>query len=120
MYVLTPDRKSVSTEQELSVVFEEHREHGYAQLVLVSDEGDFLSALGEGFGPYTLEWFPAEPTGTHLRVTEELKSQEVLETLLAFLRGGTAWRESHSWQETEDEQAPWLSRFLGQLFGPKD
>ena len=79
MFVLTPaDRKTVSTEREFTVAFEEHRDHGDRCFQLHRDDGAHLSAIGEGFGPYTLEWFPPEKTGTHLRVAEELKSQEVL------------------------------------------
>jgi hypothetical protein len=120
MFVLTPaDRKTVSTEKEITVAFVEHRDHGDRCFQLHRDDGAYLSAIGEGFGPYTLEWFPGEKIGTHLRVAEELKSQEVLGALLDFLRGGSAWRESHTWHEVEDEQPPWSARFLGR-FSPKE
>src|SRR6476620_1026933 len=113
MFILTPDRNSVSTEKELTAAFEEHRDHGYGCFQLHGDDGTYVSAIGEGFGPYLLAWFPQEKTGTHLRVADELKSQEVLTTLLGFLRGGSAWRESHTWHEVEDERPPWLARLLG-------
>jgi hypothetical protein len=120
MFILTPDRKTVSTQKELTARFEEHRDHGYRCFQLHGDDGAYLSAIGEGFGPYILEWFPRETVGIHLRVAEELKSQEVLDALLDFLSGGSAWRESYAWHEVEDEKPPWLARFLGRLFGKKD
>ena len=121
MFVLTSDRKTVvSTEKELTVAFEEHRDHGDRCFQLHGDDGAYLSAIGEGFGPYTLEWFPREKTGTHPRVAEELKSQEVLEALLDLLRGGSAWRESHTWNEVEDERPPWSARVLGRFSRRKE
>src|SRR5689334_7743473 len=101
MFVLTSDgRTTVSSEKEFTVALEEHRDHGHDSCIqLHNDDGEYLSAIGEGFGPYLLEWFPRETTGIHRRVAEELKSQEVLEVFLSFLRGGSAWRESHTWQE---------------------
>lgn len=121
MFVLTPDRKTVSTEKELRGAFEEHRDHGHSRCIqLHGDDGAYLSAIGEGFGPYLLEYFPREKTGVHLRATEELKSQEVLDALLDFLDGSSAWRESRAWHEVEDERPPWLARFLGRLFRERD
>jgi hypothetical protein len=117
MYVLTSDRKTVvSTEKELAVAFEKHRDHGDRCFQLHGDDSAYLTAIGEGFGPYTLEWFPQKKTGTHTRVAEELKSQEVLDALLDFLRGGSAWRDSHTCHDVEDEPPPWLARFLGRFF----
>jgi hypothetical protein len=122
MFVLTSDgRTTVSSEKELTVAFEEHRDHGHDSCIqLYNDDGEYLSAIGEGFGPYILEWFPREKTGIHLRVAEELKSQEVLEALLSFLRGGSAWRESHTWHEVEDERPPWSARLLGGFLRKND
>jgi hypothetical protein len=119
MLVLTADLKTtVATEKELTVAFEEHRDHGQScGILLCDDDGAYLSATGEGFGPYILEWFPAEKTGVHLRVAEELKSREVLDAFLEFLRGGSAWREAHIWHEVEDEAPPWSARVFGRFFG---
>jgi hypothetical protein len=120
MFVLTTDhRTTVSTEKELTAAFEAYRDHGHDSCFqLHGDDGEYLSAIGYGFGPYVLEWFPREKTGVHLRITEELKSQEVLDALCDFLRGGAAWRESHAWNEVEDEGPPWLARFLGGSSAP--
>src|SRR4051794_32918721 len=54
MFILTPDRKSISTEKELTAAFEEHRDHGYGCFQLHGDDGTYVSAIGEGFGPYLL------------------------------------------------------------------
>ncbi|MFO0949697.1 MAG: hypothetical protein U0835_00810, partial [Isosphaeraceae bacterium] len=97
-----------------------HLERGGRCIQLHSDDGAYLSAIGEGFGPYLLEYFPPEKTGIHLRAAEELKSQEVLDSLLDFLGGGSAWRESRVWHEVEDERPPWLTRFLGRFFRRRD
>jgi hypothetical protein len=116
MFVLTSDGKTiVSTEKELAVAFEEHQAHGDLCFQLHGDDGAYLSAIGEGFGPYTLEWFPSERTGTHSRAAEELKRHEVLEALLDFLRGGSAWRKSRTWHEVEDERPPWPARLMGRI-----
>jgi hypothetical protein len=123
MFVVTPDRKSVVTETELTQVFQEHRDHGNSRCIqLYLDDGaSCLSAVGEGFGPYILEWFPIESgtTGTHHKTTEELKAQEVLDAFLDFFAQGSAWRESYSWIEVENEKPPWPARLLGRLFGEK-
>jgi hypothetical protein len=121
MFVLTSSgRKTVVTEKELVVAFEEHRDHGDRCVQLHDEDGAYLSAIGEGFGPYILEQFPREATGTHLRVAEELKSQEVQDALLDFLRGGSAWRESYTWHEVEDERPPWPARFVSRFFRKAD
>jgi hypothetical protein len=73
-------------------------------LSLEDEDGSLLVATGEGFGPYTLEHFPSERSGTHLRACDEFKKGEVQAAMLDDLRGGTAWRESYSWREVEDEK----------------
>jgi hypothetical protein len=106
--------------KELTIAFEEYRDHGHSSYFqLHGDDGEYLPAISEGFGPYLLEWFP-RMTGIHLRIAEELKSQEVLDALRHLLRGDSAWRESHIWHEVEDERPPWLARFLGRFFQKKD
>ncbi|QEH35864.1 hypothetical protein OJF2_44210 [Aquisphaera giovannonii] len=115
MIVLKPDRKEVATEKELAAEFQRHCDDGYRQFVLVSDEGAYLSAIGEGFGPYTLEWFPGTRAGSHLRACEDLKSREVMEALLGFFREGPSWRGSLAWEETEDEPSPLPARWMESL-----
>ncbi len=115
MIVLTPDRKEVFTEQELIAEFEAHRDHGYRQFVLIRDDGAWFSAVGEGFGPYTIERFPAKPTGNHLKATGEFKSSEVMDALLDFVRGGESLGESFHWSEVQDERPSLLSRIRESL-----
>jgi hypothetical protein len=110
MIVLTPDRKEVHTEQDLIAEFEAHRAHGYRQFVLINEDGARLSAVGEGFGPYTLERFPSKRTGTHLKAIGEFKSSEVMVALLDFVRGGETWGESFTWCELRDERPPLPAR----------
>jgi hypothetical protein len=117
MIVLTPDRRDVTTERDLIAEWERHRDHGYRQFVLISDEGAYLSAVGEGFGPYSLKWFPSAKSGTHLNASEELKSEEVMDALLGSFRVGPSWRGSLTWQAVEDEKAPLSARFLEALSG---
>jgi hypothetical protein len=55
------------TEKELTVVFEEHRDHGQSRCIpLRGDDGTYLSAIGEGFGPYIPEWLSRETAGIRL------------------------------------------------------
>lgn len=115
MIVLTPDRKEVLTEQELIAEFEAHRDHGYRQFVLIRDDGARVSAVGEGFGPYTIERFPAKPTGTHLKATGEFKSAEVMAALLDFVRGGESLGEPSLWSQVRDERPSLLSRIRESL-----
>jgi hypothetical protein len=118
MIVLTPDRKEeVRTEQELVAEFEAHRDHGYAQFILMDDGGAYLSAIGEGFGPYTIEWFPTHMTGTHLRATGEFKSSEVMAVLLEIFRGSVVWSDSFGCHEVENERPPLPARLLESLRG---
>lgn len=115
VYAFTPDRVPITSEKDVSAVVLEHCRNGYGGIVLARDGGEHVSATGEGFGPYTVEWFPAEKTGSHLRVNEELKCREVLGIFLAFFRDGPGWRESVAWVEVEDEPPSWLSRLFGGL-----
>jgi hypothetical protein len=106
----TPDRgqKRVVTEDEVQAEFADFSVH----FMLEDDEGSRLLATGEGFGPYTLEWFPAERSGSHLTTIGDLDRGKVLATMLDYLRGGTAWRESRQWHEVSNEQPGWLDRLL--------
>ena len=81
MIALTIDRgrKPVETEESVRAEFEKFDVY----FMLEDGEGATLLAAGEGFGPYTLEWFPAIWTGKHLKATEELKRAEVLAAMLA-------------------------------------
>ena len=117
MIVLTPDRTEVRTEAELIAGFEAHRDHGYRQFVLISDDGAWLSAVGEGFGPYTIERLPSKRTEAHLRATGEFKSSEVVVALLDFFRGGESLGRSFTWYEVRDERPPLPARLRGGLLG---
>lgn len=110
MIALTPERKEVRSEDELIAGFRAHRDCGYGQFVLISDDGAWLSAVGEGFGPYTIERYPSRRTGTHLRAAGEFKSSEVEAVLLAFFRGGETLDESFTWYEDKDERPPLPAR----------
>ena len=92
MIAFTPDRgrKHVATEEEVCTEFADFDPH----FLLEDDEGSILLTTGEAFGPYTLEWFPARRGGHHLKAVEELKRSEVLDSMLDYLRGGSAWREA--------------------------
>ena len=50
-------------EERLGTEFEDFDSH----FLLEDDGGSTPLATGEGFGPYTLEWFPAAKSGTHLK-----------------------------------------------------
>jgi hypothetical protein len=116
MIVLTPDRRdNIESEEDLLAALEEHRDYGYAQFVLIGDDGAYLSAVGESFGPYSLEWFPAEPAGRHLKTSGELKIQEVTAAMLDFFHGGDGWRESLMWKDVQDEAQPLPARLLEAL-----
>jgi hypothetical protein len=106
----SPDRgqKRVETEDEVRAEFDDFSVY----FMLEDDEGSRLLATGEGFGPYSLEWFPSERSGFHLKATGDLDKGEVLATMLIYLRGGTAWREFRRWHEVADEQPGWLDRLL--------
>jgi hypothetical protein len=52
IFVLTPDRQTVWAEKELTVAFEGQRDRGQSRCFrLHGDDGEYLSAIGEGFGP---------------------------------------------------------------------
>ena len=80
------------TEEDLLAAFADDEARG-EYIFLVNEDGSLLQAVGEGFGPYTLEYFPSERSGTHLRACDELKKQEVRDAMLDYLRGGSAWRD---------------------------
>ena len=111
MNAFTPDRGRVlvASEERLGAEFEDFDSH----FLLEDDGGSTPLATGEGFGPYTLEWFPAAKSGTHLKAAEGLKRAEVLVAMLDYFRGGSAWRESRPWREVEDERPGLLDRARG-------
>jgi hypothetical protein len=77
------------------------------------DEAAYLPALGEGAGPYTLEWFPDGRTGPHLRAIDDSKGREGLAALLGLFRERLAWRGALARLEARDERLPPSARFLG-------
>jgi hypothetical protein len=110
MFAFTPDRgrKPVETEVAVRAAFD-----AFDTYFMLEDEaGSALLATGNGFGPFALEWFPASRVGTHLKASEELKRSEVLDAMLAYLRGDPAWRESRPWLEVEDRRPGWIERLL--------
>jgi hypothetical protein len=110
MFAFTPDRGKtlVETEEAVRAEFEDFDTH----FMLEDDAGSALLATGAGFGPFTLEWFPASRVGTHQEAAEPLKRDEVLAAMLAYFRGDPAWRQSHVWLDVEDRTPGWLDRLL--------
>jgi hypothetical protein len=114
MHTVEPYGLRVASEKDLVGAFDRHLADGYGGILLSAEDGSGLLAVGEGFGPYTLEWFAADwkKSGTHLRATEELKSAEVLRALVAFRQGDPSWREPYAWVEVENEPPTWPDRAL--------
>jgi hypothetical protein len=104
LWTLGSGEKRDITEKELLAAFLDDEARGEG-IYLESDDGATLLAAGEGFGPYTLEYFPSPRSGTHLRARDELKKQEVRDAMVDYLRGGSAWRESYTWREVADEKS---------------
>jgi hypothetical protein len=130
LWTLGSGEKRDITEKELLTAFLDDEARG-AGIYLESEDGATLLAAGEGFGPYTLEYFPSPRSGTHLRARDELKKQEVRDAMVDYLRGGSAWRESYAWREVADEESegcltivlapalvvvPWLLTIAGMSF----
>lgn len=103
LFTIGSGKKQDVTEEELLAAFADDRARGEG-LFLENEDRTTLVATGEGFGPYTLEHFPSVKSGTHLKACDELKKGEVQSAMVDYLRGGSAWRESHSWREVEDEK----------------
>ncbi len=76
LFTVGSGRKQDVTEEDLLAVFADDRVRGEG-LTLENEDGSALVATGEAFGPYTLEHFPSERSGTHLRACDEFKKQEV-------------------------------------------
>jgi hypothetical protein len=127
LFTIGTGRKQDVTEEELLEAFADDKARGEG-LSLEDEDGSALVATGEGFGPYTLEHFPSPRSGTHLKARDELKKGEVQVAMLDYLRGGSAWRESYSWREVEDEKgglvaalaalqaaAPWVLVVVGMI-----
>src|SRR4051812_29418055 len=102
LFTIGTGRTPGVTEAQLLAAFEDDRARGEG-LILEADDGSMLVAAGEGFGPYSLEFFPAERVGTHLKACDELKKDEVRAAMLDYVRGGSTWRESRAWREVLDE-----------------
>ncbi len=109
LFTIGLERKQDVTEEELLAAVADDRARGEG-LFLEDGDGSTLVAKGEAFGPYTLEHFPSVRNGTHLNACDELKQAEFQGAMVDYLRGGSAWRESYSWREVEDEKgASWPS-----------
>ena len=111
MFVVTPDRarKLVEIEEDVRNEFESFD----AYFTLEADDGSSLLAAGEGFGPFVIEWFPANRGGTHLKLTEELKRSEVLALMLDYFGGDRSGEKTRQWYEVENLNPGWLERMAG-------
>jgi hypothetical protein len=128
LFTVGSGKKQNATEEELLAAFADDKARGEG-LSLEDEDGSALVATGEDFGPYTLEYFPSKRGGTHLKARDELKKQEVQTAMVDYFRGGSAWRDSHSWREVEDDKgglvtvlatisavAPWVLMVAGIIF----
>src|SRR5712692_6599161 len=71
-------------------------------IILRADDGSYIQAAGQGWRPYTLEFFPPASSRRYERAVGELTKDEVRSAFLDFLERGTSWRDSYRWEERQD------------------
>ena len=90
------------TKEDLLAAFGDDKARG-VYIILRADDGSYIQAAGEGWRPYTLEFFPTSASRRYERASGELTKDEVRSAFLDFLEGGTSWRTSYRWEERQDE-----------------
>src|SRR6266852_2677741 len=74
-------------------------------IILRADDGSYIQAAGQGWRPYTLEFFATASSRRYERAVGELTKDEVRSAFLDFLERGTSWRDSYRWEERQDTGA---------------
>ena len=86
------------TEEDLSCVFDDDDLRG-GFVILTSDDGSFLQTAGEGWSPYTLEFFPGKDAARYQQATTTLNKDQVRAAFIDFLHNGKTWRASFEWRD---------------------
>src|SRR6185503_15248974 len=86
------------TEEDLSCVFDDDDLRG-GFVILTSDDGSFLQTAGEGWSPYTLEFFPGKDAPRYQQATTTLNKDQVRAAFIDFLHNGKTWRASFEWRD---------------------
>jgi hypothetical protein len=76
------------TKEDLLAAFGDDKARG-VYILLRADDGSYIVATGEGWRPYTLEFFPTAASRRYERASGELTKDEVRSAFLDFLEGGT-------------------------------
>ena len=73
-------------------------------IILSQSEQVYIQAIGEGDGPYTLEY--RQGSGErHYQCPQDLTKEQVETAFLKYLTGDIAWQNDHEWQRLEIK--PW-------------
>jgi hypothetical protein len=89
------------TEEDLLRVFDDDDARG-GFVILTADDGSFLQAAGEGWSPYTLEFFPEKDAPQYQQATTELDKDQVRAAFRDFLHKDKKWRASFEWRDVKN------------------
>lgn len=89
------------TEEDLLRVFDDDDVRG-GFVILTADDGSFLQAAGEGWSPYTLEFFPDKDAPQYQQATTPLDKDQVRAAFRDFLHNDKKWRASFEWRDVKN------------------
>jgi len=98
------------TEGDLLGVLDDDRARG-GFLILTADDGRFLQAAGQGWSPYTIEFFPEKNAKLYQQATNVNKDQ-IRSAFIDFLHGGSAWQSSFDWRQVDETKRSGRSLFV--------
>jgi hypothetical protein len=96
------------TKEDLLAAFGDDEGRG-CFIILRADDGSYIQAAGQGWRPYTLEFFPTASSKRYERASGVLTRDEVRSAFLDFLERGTSWRTSYRWEERQDKEGGCLA-----------
>lgn len=85
----------------LAVLDDDHARGGF--VILTADDGEFLQAAGQGWSPYTIEFFTEKNARSYQQATNVNKDQ-LRSAFVDFLHGGNTWRSSFDWRQVDENK----------------
>jgi len=109
------------TDEDLQRIFDDDDARG-GFVILTADDGSFLQAAGEGWSPYTLEFFPDADAPQYQQATTELDKDQVRAAFKDFLHNDKKWRASFEWRDAKNTGCLgvlviWVVTTLGSMVG---
>lgn len=89
--------KDKATRSDIIEAFQD--DEGRGKFIILSwSNQDYIQAVGEGDGPYSMECGEGDEGG-HLQCSEELSKAEVESIFLKYFEGDESWRRAFGWSQ---------------------